>query len=347
MPRRRNTARRVRGPYKHRNRWRVVLVTPGSTPDVRSFESEAEALEVKRELEREIGAGLTVADAIAIWEEDIATTGVAAVTVETNVNRARKLLRPAFGEQLANLTPKRCAALYAQLRRDPEVAVATHRNALIGANQLLRWCVQQGHLRVNPAAMVEPVGTPRRGKPQLRVAEARRLVDVAMTEADCGDQSAIAVLIALLLGRRASEVVWLDCRDVDDGGALLWIAKAKTEAGKVVLEVPMILRPILVECARGRSGRLFPDRTRYWVYWNTRRLCRLAGVPVVPPHGLRGTHATLATQAGATAELVMTALGHTSTTMAQRHYLAPGTRERASGARAAERLLGAGTTDKE
>jgi integrase len=50
------------------------------------------------------------------------------------------------------------------------------------------------------------------------------------------------------------------------------------------------------------------------------RICKAAGVPTVPAHGLRGTHATLAVCAGATSHLVAAALGHESFTATARHY---------------------------
>src|SRR5690606_26954509 len=127
-------------------------------------------------------------------------------------------------------------------------------------------------------------------------------------------------------------------------------ADAKTPAGKVVLEVPVALRPILVGLAQAMDEagqeRLFPGKTRYWVYYHVRRLCRLAGVPETCVHGLRGTHATIADQSGATAEMVMRTMGWTSISVGDRHYFAPGTRDRTRAGRAATRLLGVGTETK-
>ncbi len=49
------------------------------------------------------------------------------------------------------------------------------------------------------------------------------------------------------------------------------------------------------------------------------RLCRLANVPIICPHSLRGLHATLALEGGATADSVAKALGHGSFAMTARH----------------------------
>jgi integrase len=70
--------------------------------------------------------------------------------------------------------------------------------------------------------------------------------------------------------------------------------------------------------------RLFGARAnRQTVLRHVRRICEAAGVPTVSPHGLRGTHASLAMTAGATGDLVASALGHESFTTTERHYARP------------------------
>ena len=46
---------------------------------------------------------------------------------------------------------------------------------------------------------------------------------------------------------------------------------------------------------------------------------------MVPPHGLRGTHATLTRSAGTAGHVIAAQLGHTSSAMTEAHYIAPGT----------------------
>ena len=53
------------------------------------------------------------------------------------------------------------------------------------------------------------------------------------------------------------------------------------------------------------------------------RICRLAKTPIVSPHGLRGTHATLAVQARVTGDAVARALGHESFAVTAGHYAKP------------------------
>lgn len=322
------------------------MVEPGSRPAPFSYATKEEALDVIARYQSKFGTGDDIDSVIGRWKADLETEGLKEVTVETLERRVRMFFAPAMQQEVRSVTAKRCTELYKMLRKTG-CAVQTHRRALVEAKRFLRWCVAQGLLASTPAAKVNPVGKPNAGKPKLRVTEARALVDVAVAAALQGDESAVAVLVALVLGRRASEVKNLDVRDVDDDGALLWVSDAKTAAGKVVLDVPIVLRPLLLDLVevrkRAKESRLFPGRTRYWVYYHTLRLCKAAGVPPVCPQGLRGTHATLATQTGATAEMVVRAMGWTSIAVGERHYLAPGTTDRARAGRAATRLLSPGT----
>jgi integrase len=198
--------------------------------------------------------------------------------------------------------------------------------------------------RANPFADVEPVGQRRAGrdKPQLRRDEARALTGYCL--AQCSPvvrPEAVAVLAAWLLGTRAAElVVQRDVRDLDDGGKLLVIPSGKTKRAERDIEIPDVLRPLLLELAKGRGGteplfiaddaptakrKLGPRRaTRHWLYYHCRKMCEAAGVPVVSPHGLRRTHVSIARGAGATAHLVAEQVGHGSVQVQERSYAAPG-----------------------
>jgi integrase len=78
------------------------------------------------------------------------------------------------------------------------------------------------------------------------------------------------------------------------------------------------------------QGRLFPHRQTGWLNDNVERLCREAGCERMTPHGLRGTHSTLAVRGGMSAHLVVDALGevsrsmgHGSTRVTREHYVDP------------------------
>jgi integrase len=158
------------------------------------------------------------------------------------------------------------------------------------------------------------IGKVRHGKEQLRIDEARRWMVEAQRQADAGNAGAVAAMMALVMGMRASEIVSRVVRDLDDGGALLWIPDSKTLAGRRKLQVPEFLQPHLVKLARGLESQaaLLGEHWRDWPRKWVQKICKAAGVPKVTAHGMRGLHGTLAVERGITAHAVASALGHES-----------------------------------
>lgn len=265
-----------------------------------------------------------------------AVCGIKSVTTERF--RLRGMLRTAERDRpLRSLAPALARELFK--KRGGEVAIDTLDGELATAVRFAQWCVAQGWLARDPFDKLAVVGERSRGKEQLRIDEARAFVRVALDE---GDERGLAAAIALLMGLRASEITNRVVRDVDDGARVLWIDRAKTRKGDRHLEVPEVLRPRLAALCAGRRGGepLFGDVDRHWVGRNVRRLCRIAGVPVVCPHGLRGTQATIAVRA-VPAEHVAEQLGQTGPAVTRRHYLARGA-EQDGQQRAALRVLAGG-----
>lgn len=315
---------RIYGPYHDEQRalWRVVTVEENGQRASRGFESEAAAHDHIAALEEELSleGPITVEKALDAYELFLRKKGNKAVTVATTMWRLRSLMKGARGRLLAVDAPACYEAFAAAPKKNgAPIAVDTHRNTLAQARTFGKWAVKVGHLRSNPWSRVEPEGARRRGKPQLRVDEARKFTVKALELADTGDDAGVAALCCLLLGLRASEVVERVGRDVDDNGSVLRIEKAKTESGIRRVAIPELLRPYLAERARG-DAPLFRARSRYWLRDQVRALCKLAGVPIVGPHGLRGTHATLAIEAGASSALVAATMGHASVTTTLAHY---------------------------
>lgn len=357
---------RIYGPYedKKRRSWTVVVVEEGKRSAQRC-ESKEDAHRLVAELEEKLKleGPITVEAALEDYEKHLAAKGNKPGTIATTKARLQGLVRGMLHESLARLSSVRCGEAYCRLLgtgrlrgnvRMP-IAVDTHRNALGEARTFGKWSVKMGHLRRNPWDGIEPIGRRKKGKKQLRVDEARRFVAKCL---ELGDDGAVAALCCLLLGLRASEVIERVGRDVDDGGRLLWIDRAKTESGKRVVEVPELLREALSTLAlghgpgrkapRGRASngevalvspgerevrRLFSG-SRFWLRDQVERICVAADVPVVCPHGLRGTHASLAMAAGSSSALVAASMGHSPEVMLA-HYAQPGAV--ASGAQ--ERLL--------
>jgi integrase len=128
--------------------------------------------------------------------------------------------------------------------------------------------------------------------------EAKKLVTWCLARPT--DAGAVATLAAYWLGVRATELTSSTVRDLDAGATLLDITDAKTEAGDRTLRLPCKLQPLVKALADGKQPGdfLFGDVDRHWLLRQVRRCCEGAGVPVVSPHGLRGSHAKHAREVG-------------------------------------------------
>lgn len=85
------------------------------------------------------------------------------------------------------------------------------------------------------------------------------------------------------------------------------------------------LRAVLEIQARGKTPAaplIGTGHDRWWVRREVHKLCELAGVPKVPPHGLRGTHASVGQELGISPALLAGALAHSPQVQA-RHYATP------------------------
>jgi integrase len=325
--------RRIHGPYRHHDRWRIKIVER-STGKVthETYSSEDEARTVAKAMRRRLAweSGISVADALDAYDKYLAVKGNKPRTIITSMYRLRRFFGGVSKLALVGLTPAAGQRLYddfaqTKTQHGRTMSVDSARNTLAEAKTFLAWAVTKRWARANALAEVRGVGKRRRGKPQLTVDEARRWLAVGMKMAETED-GAVAALMALLMGMRVSEIADRTVRNLDDDGRLLWITDAKTQAGIRRLQVPQQLQPLLKRVAVNKlpGDRLFgPKASRYTVLRFVRRICKAAGVPAVPPHGLRGTHASLAMTAGATGDLVAAALGHESFTTTERYYARP------------------------
>lgn len=335
----------VYGPYRHGAGYRLVVHRQGKASYSETVLTEEEALRMKAALEAELRQmeGIKLRQALDDYAEHLRQKGNKPSSVEGTLGK----LALFFGETditVSELTPTYCVALYKRLTIEPRknqrvLSVDSHRGYLAGAKTFLTWVVAQRWLRENPLKAVVGIGRRRRGKAQLGIDESRALSHKALELAKAGDLGALAVLLLLWLGLRASELVNLRARDVDDEGRVLWIrdphdakgpSHLKTRAARRAPAVPTFLRRLLVQLAKKtplRTAPLFGEHWRDWPRLQTARLCRLAGVPVVTAHGLRGMRATLSLLTGENPDLVARKLGHTSSRITFAAYAAPGTRD--------------------
>lgn len=345
----RRNRRRVYGPYEERGGWwRVVVVAEDSSRTSRFCETRREAERLVRETADALGLheeARTVKQAIDAYElHQKFDKGNKPVSVADSVRRLHRFFGPDVDTRLSHLEPDTCDDRYAVLCG--ELATDSHRNILAETKTFLGWCVAKKWLDANPAAETKGRGRRRHGKPKLRIDEARAWTSTALLKAQ-SESGAVAALMALLMGMRASEIVRRVVRDVDDDGQLLWIDSGKTAAARRTLTVPELLRPFLLALTKDRKpdAPLFPSRRREYVRGWVLRICRLAKVPAVCAHSMRGLHADLALEAGATSELAARALGHESVSTTEQSY-ASASSLAASRSKRALRVLSGGKCGK-
>jgi integrase len=294
------------------------------------YPTEKQARQVVRSLKRELGEieEQTIGDTLDKYELYMRDKGNKPKSVGETSRRLRLFFGDVLDLPLRQLDESRAAAVYEKFRTRPTStgnppSVDYHRNSLAEAKTFLSWCAtKKKWIGANPMEHVEGVGKRRRGKPQLRVDESRKWLETAVMLAEAGEQGAVAAMMTILLGMRCSEITSRVVRDVDDGGRLLWIPDSKTDAGRRTLEVPEVLVPFLAKLAGGRKPNelLFGQHWRDWPRLWVQRICKKVGIMEVTAHGMRGTHATLATDRGVTGHTVAAALGHTSPTMTYGAY---------------------------
>ena len=335
---------RVNGPYKHRNRFRVFVVRPDGGRDARSFDTEAEAQALVASLQKKLAGDILLRDAVTEYLAYIKATGCRQVTLDNSERFLKRFFGDKTGYPLRSITPAKAQSLYASLQsrkvrggRDG-YAAKSHRMFLQEARRFGAFCVKKKWLKTNTLAEVEPVGRAKAGKEKLTSDEARILFDFCLSKFAAGEWQALIPILCLGLGLRAGEVAHLEVRHVNEQGRLLYVTEAKTHAGNRKLEVHDTIAACLRHQVGDRaSGQLLPITVNI-VYNQVRRYCRLAGVKVVGPHALRGTHADLAATRGATSALLMAAMGHTNINVTKRHYLGAGTLDSAQAQEAMRRL---------
>lgn len=342
---------RVLGPYKEKDRWRLVIFDETGRRS-EYFDSEADAQRKRRGLTQKL-ARVTrkLGDMIERYLQHKIDTGR---TLPRTATDERQRLLDFFGsyveKDLTAVTEQRAAALYeSRVKRiSPKtgqpLAAATHRTYLDYAKAFFSWAVEQRFLPKSPFRDVRPRGKPNRGKPQLRLDEAGRFIEAALWRwHEAGTPLAVAALAALYMGLRASEILRRQVRDLDAGGRILWVDFGKTDNARRHLKVPAPLQPMLRQLCLGKTsqdflfGKADPGKSQWrQSLWNeVRRICLLAQVPLICIHSLRGLYATLAVESGSMSDAVAASLGHGSFAITERHYAAPASVHNAKTARVA------------
>jgi integrase len=314
---------RYYGPHRHGDMWWILKRVPGQKQQVHdTYETEEEGKRAIRRLRAEArkNEGPTVSQALDLYAKQLKANGLKEHSVETTIYHLTKMFAPVAHQPLALLTSERAKDLLANLT---DWSVDTRRNTLAEAKTFCKRAKANGWTELEPMKDLEGEGKRKRGKAKLTKDEARRYLNKCreLARDPKHAEAAIAAAIPILLGYRASEVVDRQVRDLDDGGTVLRVPAAKSQAGIRSQKLPEWFQPLLASRTQGKglTDRIF-EHDRSWLLKKVKAMCRMAGVPEISAHGLRGTHADLFLHAHVTALAVSQALGHASTDVTFGHY---------------------------
>jgi integrase len=297
----------------------------------------------------------TVASALDEYQADMRVRGLAQRTIDEHPANIRRLLADVLDGPLTVLSPRRADQLYQEAAK--KVSPGTSKLWLANASTWAEWCMHSRRrwLRVNPFAAVEPIGAAADHRSEhLRIDEARKYRDKAVQLARAGDHTATAALLPLLCGLIPSEIIQIRARDIDDNGAVLWVAgkRLKTKNRLRALAVDYAeLRALLVAAANGKApdDLVFASTrregaavTRQYITIVIQRVGEAAGVPVNALM-LRRTFFTLNARRGSSLDELAFSGGHGAdgkAKTAQRYYVAPGAVQSGAAKRVASVLDG-------
>jgi integrase len=344
MPRPRDTKPRCSDPIWEANRkkWRVIERGGDGPRKSCTFETEVQAKRYVAVFREELAkCELTIEKALGEYIKHQERQGLAKSSRETNYFRLKGFFRPVLHVNCHNLTLSKCEPLYPSYQKGN--AAATHHGALSCAKTFCKWMLKEKMITKHPLLEVETEGKAKRGKPQLRLDEARKVVQVcAKTYLEDKDEAGLVVLLALLLGLRPGEVLPRKVRDIDDDGRVLVIDRGKTDS-RTNARIKIYSEELRIMLKRQTHGKqpedpLFSRIGRDYVTDSTRRLCKEAGVPEVTGQSLRGLHASLAYEEGTSPRAVANVLGHTTEATTKAHYATPGAVRSGTGRRVTEQL---------
>lgn len=316
-------------------------------------QDEQEAKDDLADAWKEIAArqGVTFDKALAAYRKFLVETGHKKPNTEDSADETCRRLRLFFDDvldlQVSRLTDERGEELYRAFAartytvgskkrgtlREKPYQPGHHRQLLAQAKTFTAWCVKpKGWAKFNSLEEVRGIGDVNDGKEQHTGTEAQTFYKWCVFKATRGDDAALGLLLCELMRRRVSDIRLRVVRDVDLDGTVLRFSKTKSKKGNVPEEIPVDLQPLVRQRIEGRGPLepLFPAADggfhgESWLRSAAHRLCAGAGVPYIPPHGLKGTAATLAaTELGLWGDALARFLKHEKASTGERHYAAEG-----------------------
>jgi integrase len=328
----------VRGRIWQRGeKWQVIIVTGkrANGDEKRNYYTCATEDEARRLLHEKMHSlyqgtytephQLTLEAYSRQWLADYAALHVRPATLDYYERQLRLHIWPHIGSVLmTDLRAHDAQRVLAAAKRaglSPKTVKHIHTTLRRVLSQAVRWEL----VPRNAAKQVDPPPVPRREVEYWTAAQAQAFLD-AVAEHWLHP----FFHLALATGMRRGELIGLQWRDVDLEAGTVAVRRAQTmEGGKAVLaevKTPAGVRVIsigerAVEVLRQRRGignaLVFPSEIGTLLPATTprrvmARYVERAGLPHIPLHGLRHTHATLLLAAGIHPKVVSERLGHAS-----------------------------------
>jgi integrase len=313
-------------------RWVAVVTLSGGKRVSRYAASEREARQRLKELIGREHAGTLSPPSrltVAAWAEQwlaLAETRCRPKTIDNYRYGLRPLLKLLGGIRLDRLTPLQLATAFSEMERQGKGHGAVNLS-FDTVRACLRYATRLGIISTNP---LDRIDRPRRQTPERQywtAEETRRFI--AQCERDGGQYGPLFVFL-LATGLRRGEAMGLRWADLDFKAKKVKVRRAivhisnrpllqetKTRAGMRTITLPEVALRSLARLPRplDPQAAVFVNRLgRTPAPPNTldalRRLCRRAGVPAVPLHGLRHIHAALLAAEGVDPHTLRRRLGH-------------------------------------
>jgi len=287
---------------------------------------------------------ITVGEYLQQWLADYAELHCSPKTIESYRQVINSHLNPELGNiRLVELEARHLQTMFAK-KRDSGLSARTVRYLYSLMSQVLRYAVKQGILNRNVAENTEPPKIEHRELNTIRPEQIGMLLEAAR-------ETPHYALFYLLLhtGLRRGEALALKWKNIDMGLASLGVQaylsvtvslgkvagkicvrEPKTSSGKRRVALPPSLTLVLQQYKLKQQelfavlGKTLSDEDYVFCHRDGTPLdpstvshsfacvLRRAGLPPMPLHGLRHSHATLLLQAGTHPRVVMERLGHSS-----------------------------------
>lgn len=330
--------------------WTASLLLPNGRRKYFYGHSKAEARKKLNEAKRQVDQGLAVGTTIKLdkyldlWLERVAKPKVRPRTYDYYADYIARHIAPELGGyRLTMLRPLHIEDFLARKRKAGLAPRTLHhlrailRNAL---NSAVRWEL----IRVNPAALTEPVSVPKEERSPMTVARVREILGAVK-----GDAWESIYVLAVATGLRKSELLGLTWSEVDlDAGTIgvrrqlqrreraYSLVQPKTAPSRRAIPLPIDVVEMLQRHQAAqqtwREARTDPatgevDWRNEWdlvftyvdgapvahasVSHHLHEIMDAAGLPRLRFHDLRVAHNTVLTELGVDLAVRMARLGHT------------------------------------